>query len=112
MIDDRPRSAQYESKLVDDTENVIADRVFKAFADRTRRAIFERLSLEGELTVSALVKHCGVSQQAVAQHLGVLESAGLVNCHRDRGRTYYYSARPRGAAHLLNWLARHRVLGK
>ena len=87
-----------------------SDRVFKALADPTRRAIFEHLSLGGEMTVRALVEHCGLSQQAVAQHLSVLDSAGLVNCHRDHGRTNYYSARPRGAAPLLNWLARHGVL--
>jgi DNA-binding transcriptional ArsR family regulator len=69
------------------------------------------LSAGGELTVAALVKHCGVSQQAVAQHLSVLQLAGLVNCHRDHGRTNYYSARPRGAAPLLNWLAQQGILG-
>jgi hypothetical protein len=42
----------------------------------------------------------------------VLQSAGLVNCHRDHGRTNYYSARPRGAAPLLNWLTEHRILGE
>jgi DNA-binding transcriptional ArsR family regulator len=115
-----------ESKLMDDADNEIAekreiarpsgklnrssDRVFKALADPTRRAIFERLSLGGELTVGALIKYCGVSQQAVAQHLSVLQAAGLVNCHRDHGRTNYYSARRRGAAPLLNWLAHHRIL--
>jgi hypothetical protein len=42
----------------------------------------------------------------------VLQSAGLVDCQRDHGRTNYYSARPRGAAPLLNWLAHHRILGE
>jgi DNA-binding transcriptional ArsR family regulator len=87
-----------------------SDRIFNALADPTRRGIFERLSAGSELTVGALVKYCAVSQQAVAQHLSVLQTAGLVNCHRNHGRTNYYSARPRGAEPLLNWLAHHGIL--
>jgi DNA-binding transcriptional ArsR family regulator len=92
--------------------NRASDRVFKALADPTRRAIFERLSGGGELTVGALVKHCGVSQQAVAQHLSTLEFAGLVKSRGGHGRANYYSARPRGAAPLLNWLAHQGILGE
>jgi DNA-binding transcriptional ArsR family regulator len=38
--------------------------LFKTLADPTRRALFERLSREGELTVGALTQRAGVSQPA------------------------------------------------
>ena len=52
--------------------------LFTALADPTRRAIFERLSREGEMTVRLLTDNSGVSQPAVSKHLGVLKRAGLV----------------------------------
>ena len=67
--------------------------LFKTLADPTRRAIFERLSREGEQTVRALTDQAGVSQPAVSKHLGVLKHAGLVRDRRE-GRQTHYSAEP------------------
>ena len=39
----------------------IANELFGALADPTRRALFERLSREDEQTVGALTGHAGVS---------------------------------------------------
>jgi DNA-binding transcriptional ArsR family regulator len=78
-------------------------KIFTALADPTRRALFERLSREGELTVRVLTDDSGVSQPAVSKHLGALKSAGLVRGRR-RGRETHYSARPRGLAPLIDWL--------
>ena len=47
------------------------DDFFKTLADPTRRAIFERLSRDGEQTVRVLTDHSGVSQPAVSKHLAV-----------------------------------------
>jgi DNA-binding transcriptional ArsR family regulator len=77
--------------------------VFTALADPTRRALFERLSREGELTVRLLTDSSGVSQPAVSKHLGVLKRAGLVRC-RHRGRETHYQARPRGLSPLVDWM--------
>jgi DNA-binding transcriptional ArsR family regulator len=79
------------------------DLLFKALSDPTRRAIFERLARDGELTVHALTLPSGVSQPAVSKHLGVLKSAGLV---RDRraGRETHYSAQPQALAPLVDWM--------
>jgi DNA-binding transcriptional ArsR family regulator len=79
------------------------DALFKTLADPTRRAIFERLSRDGEQTVRALTARSGVSQPAVSKHLGVLKLAGLV---RDRraGRETHYSAEPQGLAPLIDWM--------
>src|ERR1700726_2930812 len=80
-----------------------ADDLFKALAAPTRRAIFERLARDGELTVHALTGHSGVSQPAVSKHLGVLKLAGLVRNRRD-GRETYYIADPEGLAPLVDWM--------
>ncbi|MGE5145100.1 MAG: ArsR/SmtB family transcription factor [Candidatus Eiseniibacteriota bacterium] len=79
------------------------DTLFTALADPTRRAIFQRLSRDGEQTVHALTGHAGVSQPAVSKHLAVLKRARLV---RDRraGRETYYRARIEGLAPLIDWM--------
>ena len=79
------------------------DEVFRALADPTRRALFERLSREGELTVHRLTEQSGVSQPAVSKHLAQLRDAGLV---RDRraGRETHYSAQPQALAPLVDWM--------
>ena len=79
------------------------DVLFKTLSDPTRRAIFERLTRDGELTVHALTVPSGVSQPAVSKHLGMLKHAGLVHDRRD-GRETHYSADPRGLAPLIDWM--------
>ena len=41
---------------------VVANHLFKALADPTRRALFERLARDGEQTVHALTDGAGISQ--------------------------------------------------
>ena len=79
------------------------DEVFKALSDPTRRALFERLSREGELTVHRLTEQSGVSQPAVSKHLGQLREAGLVRDRRS-GRETHYSAQPQALAPLIDWM--------
>ena len=76
---------------------------FRALADPTRRAIFERLVRDGEQTVRSLTDGAGVSQPAVSKHLGVLKQAGLVR-DRPEGRLVHYRAEPQGLATLIDWL--------
>jgi DNA-binding transcriptional ArsR family regulator len=78
--------------------------IFKALGDPTRRAIFERLSRDGEQTVHALTFPSGVSQPAVSKHLGTLKQAGLVRDRRD-GRETYYRAESKGLTPLIDWMA-------
>jgi DNA-binding transcriptional ArsR family regulator len=80
------------------------DAVFKSLADPTRRAIFERLTRDGEQTVRALTDRAGVSQPAVSKHLAVLKLAGLVRDRRD-GRQTHYSAEPKALAPLIDWMS-------
>jgi DNA-binding transcriptional ArsR family regulator len=77
--------------------------IFKSLSDPTRRALFERLSREGEITVHALTFPSGVSQPAVSKHLNSLKLAGLVRDRRD-GRETYYRAVPEGLTPLFDWL--------
>jgi DNA-binding transcriptional ArsR family regulator len=78
--------------------------VFKSLSDPTRRALFERLSREGELTVHALTAPSGVSQPAVSKHLSGLKVAGLVRDRRE-GRETYYRAEPKALTPLLDWIS-------
>ena len=78
------------------------DAIFQALGDPTRRAIFQRLSRDGEQTVHALTDFAGVSQPAVSKHLGVLKQAGLVR-DRHEGRQTHYSAQLGALAPLIDW---------
>ncbi|MED5549548.1 MAG: metalloregulator ArsR/SmtB family transcription factor [Pseudomonadota bacterium] len=78
------------------------DLLFRTLADPTRRALFERLCRDGDLTVSALTAQAGVSQPAVSKHLRVLKQAGLVR-DRQAGRQTHYSARLDALAPLTDW---------
>jgi DNA-binding transcriptional ArsR family regulator len=80
--------------------------VFRALADPTRRAVFERLT-GAEMTVSELTRGFTVSQPAISQHLSVLRQAGMV-AERREGRLAWYRAAPGGLAGLEAWVARYR----
>jgi DNA-binding transcriptional ArsR family regulator len=84
----------------------LADAVFKALSDPTRRGIFERLVREGELTVRVLTRGAGISQPAVSKHLSVLKLASLVE-DRRAGRNTHYTARPQALACLKQWIEMH-----
>lgn len=76
--------------------------IFRALADPTRRAIFERLCQQGEQSVHVLTGEAGISQPAVSKHLRILREAGLV---RDRqvGRETRYSPDIGALAPLADW---------
>ena len=82
--------------------------LFKALADPTRRALFERLTRDGDQTVHALTERSGVSQPMVSKHLSALKRARLVR-HRRQGRENHYSAQPQGLAPLVNWMEQYGV---
>ncbi|RYG68089.1 ArsR family transcriptional regulator [bacterium] len=81
----------------------VPDSLFKAIADPTRRAIYERIAREGAQTVHALTDQSGVSQPAVSKHLGILKRAGLIVDQRS-GRETLYSAKPNALAPLMDWV--------
>ena len=76
---------------------------FKALADPTRRAVFERLA-DGEMNATDLRQGFDLSQPAMSQHLAVLRSAGLI-AEQKHGRNVLYRINPDGVAESINGLA-------
>lgn len=68
--------------------------VFRALADETRRLVLDELAASDgkslfEICSLLTTRHgLGLTRQAISQHLGVLESAGLIMTER-RGRTKF-----------------------
>lgn len=81
--------------------------IFRALADPTRRAIFEKLA-SGAMNASALRDGMAISQPAMSQHLAVLRNANLVRQERQ-GRFVNYEVDPDGLAHIAAWLAKYRA---
>lgn len=86
---------------------MVESEVFRALADPTRRAVFERLS-QREMSVSELTSGFTISQPAISQHLAALKGAGLV-AERREGRNVYYRSDARGLDALAQWVQRYRV---
>lgn len=84
------------------------DRVFGALADPTRRAVVRRLCA-GPASVTELARPFAMALPSFAQHLGVLERAGLVRSRkRGRVRTYALAAPRLRAAEA--WIEEQRAL--
>ena len=66
-------------------QTIDLDRTFQALADKSRRAMVERLTL-GPASVSELAKPLAMSLAAVVQHVQVLEACGVVKTEKV-GRT-------------------------
>ncbi len=80
--------------------------VFGALADPTRRAILARLAM-GETSVGELAEPFEMSLPAVSKHLGVLETAGLVQREKQgRVRRCHLDGRPLEAA--ATWIEHYR----
>ena len=79
------------------------DRAFQALADPTRRAIVARL-VKGPASVSEIARPLAISLPGVLQHLGVLETSGLVVTQKlGRVRTCRIEPAAVGAAEA--WLS-------
>jgi DNA-binding transcriptional ArsR family regulator len=86
---------------------MVENDIFRALADPTRRAIFEKLA-SGGMNASALREGMAISQPAMSQHLAVLRSAGLVREERQ-GRFVHYQVDPQGVGHIGRWLGKYRA---
>jgi DNA-binding transcriptional ArsR family regulator len=79
--------------------------VFRALDDETRRLVLDELAARDGQTLfeicSLLTTRHGLSltRQAISQHLGVLESAGLVVTER-RGRSKFHYFNPEPLAEI------------
>jgi DNA-binding transcriptional ArsR family regulator len=86
---------------------MIENDIFRALADPTRRAIFDKLA-RGAMNASALREGMDISQPAVSQHLSVLRNAKLIREERQ-GRFVNYEVDPEGEALIAGWLAKYRA---
>ncbi|MEU4766617.1 metalloregulator ArsR/SmtB family transcription factor [Actinosynnema sp. NPDC023794] len=87
----------------------VAERVFTALSDPTRRTILAALAAGGPATATDLADRLPVTRQAIAKHLALLTDAGLVLAEpgeRRRVRFRLRSAPMRVAQQYLAALAR------
>ena len=71
------------------------DEVFKALADESRRVLLDRLHARNGQTLGELCEGLDMTRQAVAKHLGILESARLVaTVKRGREKLHYLNPVP------------------
>lgn len=75
--------------------------VFRALDDETRRLILDALAVSDgqtlfEICTLLTTRHgLGSTRQAISQHLGVLESAGLVVTERrGRSKFHFFNSEP------------------
>ncbi len=87
-------------------QNQTIETTFNALSDPTRRAVVQALSA-GPATVSQLAGPFSMALPSFTQHLGVLESAGLIVSRRE-GRTRVCSLNPKALQDAEDWLACHR----
>jgi DNA-binding transcriptional ArsR family regulator len=67
--------------------------VFAALGDPTRLSLVRRLSAGVPMSIARLTEGSALTRQAVAKHLRVLESSGVVGKQRS-GRESLYQLRP------------------
>jgi DNA-binding transcriptional ArsR family regulator len=79
--------------------------VFDALADPTRRHLLKLLGArEHGATATELAAELPVTRQAVAKHLGGLETVGLV-AHERSGREVRYRLTPAPLSGAMAWMA-------
>ena len=83
------------------------DRMFHALGDSSRRAMVERLS-RGPASVSELAQPFEMALPTVVQHLGVLETAGIVTSTKV-GRVRTYQLAPEALTPAADWIGRQRL---
>ena len=88
--------------------SAVADDVFHALSNATRRKVLEQLSV-GPATVGELAAPFDMKLPSFVQHLSVLEQSRLVTS-KKRGRVRTYAIAPERFEVAENWLAERRQL--
>jgi len=89
-------------------QSAVADDVFHALSNSTRRKILERLSV-GPATVSDLAAPFDMKLPSFVQHLSVLEESRLVKS-KKRGRVRTYEIAPDRFKVAEDWLTERRQM--
>ena len=71
----------------------VAEQVFVALADPTRRAILAALASGGPATATDLAARLPITRQAIAKHLALMADAALVTPERGERRRVRYRLR-------------------
>ena len=71
----------------------VAEEVFTALADSSRRAILAALAASGPATATDLATRLPITRQAIAKHLALLADAGLVAAEPGERRRVRYRLR-------------------
>ena len=71
----------------------IAEQVFVALADPSRRAILAELAAKGAATATDLAARLPINRQAIARHQALLAEAGLVRAEPGERRRVRYRLR-------------------
>lgn len=87
-------------------QSAVADEVFYALSNATRRRVLEQLSL-GPATVSELAAPFDMKLPSFVQHLSVLEQSRLVRS-KKRGRVRTYEITPERFKVAESWLTERR----
>jgi DNA-binding transcriptional ArsR family regulator len=89
-------------------QSAVADDVFHALSNSTRRKVLEQLSA-GPATVSELAAPFDMKLPSFVQHLSVLEQSRLVKS-KKRGRVRTYEIAPERFKVAEDWLTARRRL--
>jgi DNA-binding transcriptional ArsR family regulator len=89
-------------------QSAVADDVFYALSNSTRRQVLEQLSV-GPATVSELAAPFEMKLPSFVQHLSVLERSRLVTS-KKRGRVRTYEIAPERFKVAEDWLSERREL--
>jgi len=89
-------------------QSAVADGVFYALSNSTRRKVLEQLSV-GPATVSELAAPFDMKLPSFVQHLSVLEQSRLVKS-KKRGRVRTYEIVPERFKVAEDWLTERRRL--
>ena len=92
----------WHGKLNKMVEDEVLDRTYAALADPTRRAMLVALRT-GDARITDLAAPLPMTFAGVSRHIGVLESAGLVQ-RAVRGREHWLSIRPEGLSAPESWI--------
>ena len=93
---------------VEMAQSAVADDVFDALSNSTRRKVLEHLSV-GPATVSELAAPFDMKLPSFVQHLSVLEQSRLVKS-KKRGRVRTYEIVPERFKVAEDWLTERREL--
>ena len=89
-------------------QSAVADDVFNALSNSTRRKVLEKLSV-GPATVSELAAPFDMKLPSFVEHLSVLEQSRLVKS-KKRGRVRTYEIAPERFKVAEDWLTARREL--